>query len=109
MLLEWLGFYTLHYKFDVNYISASIMMFVFISTLGFIVYKKIIFGDSKLKIHQEIFAIYAINIIGICLNILILWLCVEFLSIGAMLGKIISSFLVVFYSFFARKILVYKG
>lgn len=108
-LIEWLCFYMLTFMLGIHYLISSLAVFVAISALGIIVYKKAIFGDSHLSAKHEIIAIYAINILGIALNSLVLWLCVEFVGVNAMVGKIISSFLVAFYSFFMRKKFIYKG
>lgn len=108
-LIEWLCFYVLTFMFGIHYLISSFAVFVAISALGIVVYKKAIFGQSHLDSKREIIAIYAINILGIALNSAILWLCVEFIAINAMAGKIIASFLVAFYSFFMRKKFIYKG
>lgn len=108
-IIEWFCFYMLTFMLEIHYLISSLAVFVAISALGIIVYKKAIFGASHLSARREIIAIYAINIFGIALNSLILWLCVEFVGVNAMIGKIIASFLVVFYSFFMRKKFIYKG
>lgn len=108
-LFEWVGFYALTFICKIHYLISSITMFIIISALGIIVYKKAIFGDSHLNAKREIIAIYIINIFGIALNSIILWICVEFVNANAMVGKIIASFLVAFYSFFMRKKFIYKG
>lgn len=108
-LCEWLCFYALTFMLQIHYLISSVVVFVVISALGIVVYKRAIFGDSHLSARREIIAIYAINILGIALNSTILWLCVEFIALNAMIGKIIASFLVAFYSFFMRKKFIYKG
>ena len=108
-LMEWLCFYGLTFVLKIHYLISSLAVFVAISALGIVVYKKVIFGASHLSAKGEIAAIYAINILGIALNSLILWLCVEFVGVNAMIGKIIASFLVAFYSFFMRKKFIYNG
>mgnify|MGYP002518680702 FL=1 len=107
-LCEWVGFYALVYVAKVHYLLSSVIMFVVISVLGLVVYKRAIFGRSHLSAKGEVSAIYAINIAGLAINSLILWVLVEFIGLESLLGKIIASFLVAFYSFFARKIWVYK-
>lgn len=108
-LIEWASFYALTFMLGIHYLISSVAVFVAISALGIVVYKKAIFGDSHLSVRREIISIYAINIFGIALNSLILWLCVEFIALNAMVGKIIASFLVAFYGFFARKRFVYMA
>lgn len=108
-LCEWIGFYALTFIAQIHYLISSVIMFVAISALGIIVYKRAIFGQSHLSAGREITAIYAINIFGIALNSLILMCCVEFFGTNAMLGKIVASFLVAFYSFAMRKRFIYKN
>lgn len=108
-LLEWVGFYLLNYRFHINYIFASITMFILISALGVIVYRHFIFKQQGILIRNEVILSYAINTLGIVLNSLILWVCVRFFHIEIMLGKVIASFIVAFYGFFARAAIIYKG
>lgn len=107
-LIEWLIFYVLVYIIGLHYIASSFIAFILISALGIFVYKKMIFGDSKFSFKVEVLAIYLINSIGIVLNTLILWILVDKFSAEVMISKIIASFIVAFYGFFARKICVYK-
>ncbi|CUU39400.1 GtrA family protein [Helicobacter typhlonius] len=105
---EWVGFYILHYIYHLHYVLASLIMFVCASACGIVLYRKFVFGASTLHIGAEVVAIYAINLIGIGLNTLILWICVDFCGIEAMIAKILASGIVAFYGFFARKVLIYK-
>lgn len=108
-LCEWIGFYALVYIAKVHYLLSSVIMFVVISALGLVVYKRAIFGASHLSAKAEVSVIYAINIAGLGVNSFILWFLVEIVGLESLLGKIIASFLTAFYSFFARKIWVYKA
>lgn len=107
-LAEWGGFYALTFVCGVHYLLSSVVMFVAISALGLVVYKRAIFKATHLSVGREVMAIYAINIVGIAINSAILWALVEFVGLHSMLGKVIASFLTAFYSFFARKMWVYK-
>ncbi|RDU51265.1 GtrA family protein, partial [Helicobacter sp. MIT 99-10781] len=108
-LCEWGGFYALTYLLGVHYIVSSIVMFVLLSLLGMVVYRKYVFGTSHLHPRNEILATYIINTIGLCLNTALLWILVEFLHIEALGAKIIASFFVAFFGFFARRKFVYGG
>ena len=50
-----------------------------------------------------------INLLGLAINSLILWILVEFIGLESLFAKILTSFVVAFYSFFARKVLIYGG
>lgn len=107
-LIEWAGFYLLTYLCGVHYILSNLLLFVLMIPLGMLVFKKAIFKTTKLKARNELLLSYVINIIGIVLNTLILWILVEFFALESLIAKIIASFLVAFYSFFARKKLIYS-
>ena len=107
-LLELLGFYILYKIFGVNYILASLIMFVLASGIGVWLYRRFVFGETHLHSSLEIGLTYLINTIGIGLNTLILWLCVEFLGFEAIVAKILASLLVAFYGFYARKLVIYR-
>lgn len=108
-VLEWLGFFVLTYYLGVHYLLSSIVMFVVISALGIVVYRKCVFGASQMSARNEVATTYAINTAGICINTIILWILVDFMHMEAMLGKIVASFLVAFFGFFMRKKFVYKN
>ena len=107
-LLELLGFYILYKIFGVHYILASLIMFVLASGIGVWLYRRFVFGETHLHSSLEIGLTYLINTIGIGLNTLILWLCVEFLGFEAIVAKILASLLVAFYGFYARKLVIYR-
>ncbi|MGI0440528.1 GtrA family protein [Helicobacter himalayensis] len=108
-LCEWGGFYVLTYFLGVHYVVSSIVMFVLLSMQGVVVYRKYVFGVSQLCSKNEILATYIINTIGLCLNTALLWILVEFFYMQALGAKIIASFFVAFFGFFARKRFVYKS
>lgn len=107
-LAELLGFFILYKFCGIHYILASLLMFVIASAVGVWLYRHFVFGETHLHSDVEIGLTYLINTIGIGLNTIILWLCVEFLGFEAIAAKILASILVAFYGFYARKILIYK-
>ena len=107
-LLELLGFYILYKIFEVHYILASLIMFVLASGIGVWLYRRFVFGETHLHSSLEVGLTYLINTIGMGLNTLILWLCVEFLGFEAIVAKILASLLVAFYGFYARKLVIYR-
>ncbi|WP_438359873.1 GtrA family protein, partial [Helicobacter bilis] len=107
-LAELAGFYILYKFFGVHYILASLIMFVLASGVGVWLYRRFVFGETHLHRGLEVGLTYLINTIGIGLNTLILWVCVEFLGFEAIVAKILASLLVAFYGFYARKLVIYR-
>ena len=106
-LAEWLGFWVLVYVCGVHYLVANALLFVVFVPLGMLIFKKAVFKHTALKVRTELALSFAINLFGLAINSLILWLLVEFAALESLLAKILTSFLVAFYSFFARKWLIY--
>ena len=106
-LAEWLGFWVLVYLCGVHYLLANALLFVVFVPLGMLIFKKAVFKRTALKVRTELALSFAINLFGLAINSLILWLLVEFAALESLLAKILTSFLVAFYSFFARKRLIY--
>ena len=106
-LAEWLGFWLLVYVCGVHYLVANALLFVLFVPLGMLIFKRAVFKSTRLKMRAELALSFIINLFGLAINSLILWLLVEFAGLESLLAKILTSFLVAFYSFFARKILIY--
>lgn len=101
---EWAFFYSL--SLLVHYLLANIIAFILFSLIGVFVYKGFIFAESRFSLKTQIFITYLINIIGLALSTGILYALVEF-DLSILSSKIISSFLVAFYGYFARKRFIY--
>lgn len=106
-LFEWLGFWVLVYLCGVHYLIANALLFIIFVPLGMVVFKKAVFKRTRLNARAELALSFMINLFGLFINSLILWILVEFVSLESLIAKILTSFLVAFYSFFARKILIY--
>ena len=104
---EWVGFWVLVYVCGVHYLIANTLLFIIFVPLGMVVFKKGVFKHTRLNARAELALSFAINLLGLLVNSLILWLLVEFAGLESLIAKILTSFVVAFYSFFARKILIY--
>ena len=106
-LVEWMGFWVLVYVCGVHYLIANTLLFVAFVPLGMIVFKKGVFKRTKFSPKAEFALSFMINLLGLAINSLILWILVEFIGLESLFAKILTSFVVAFYSFFARKVLIY--
>ena len=106
-LVEWLGFWVLVYVCGVHYLIANTLLFVAFVPLGMVVFQKGVFKHTKFSAKAEFALSFMINLLGLAINSLILWILVEFIGLESLFAKILTSFVVAFYSFFARKVLIY--
>lgn len=101
LLTELAGFHHL--------VSAAIA-FVLGLTCNYLISTAWVFGESKLASRWVEFTAFAfIGIVGLGLNELIIYLCTDICGLHYMLSKIISTALVFFWNFFARRFLLFKS
>lgn len=100
-LTEWVG---LHYM-----LSAAIA-FVLGLACNYVLSTLWVFGESRIRNPwAEFLAFAVIGVVGLGLNELIMYLCQGVLGIHYMLGKIISTVIVFFWNFLARRFLLFKS
>lgn len=68
-----------------------------------------VFSKSTYRRHVEILLFIVIGIVGLGLNILIIWACTRFLGLFYLLSKLIAVAIVFFWSFVARRFLLFHN
>lgn len=98
---EWLG---------VQYLVSAAIAFIIGLTFNYILSNLIVFTTHRLNNRLLEFSIFAIiGVIGLGLNELIMYCACEMIGMHYMIAKLISTALVFFWNFFARKLtLFYK-
>lgn len=98
---EWLG---------VQYLVSAAIAFIIGLTFNYILSNLIVFTTHRLNNRLLEFSIFAIiGVIGLGLNELIMYCACEMIGLHYMIAKLISTALVFFWNFFARKLtLFYK-
>lgn len=98
---EWCG---------IQYLVSAALAFVIGLTVNYILSNLIVFTTHRLENRWLEFAVFAIiGVIGLGLNELIMYCATDMLGLHYMISKLISTALVFFWNFFARKLtLFYK-
>ena len=89
-LVDWLTFYLLT-ESGLWYFSAGLISFVLATLANFILARKFIFGTSHHSLAKEGALIYLVSLGGLMLNMFVLFVCIEWLTLHAMLGKIFAT------------------
>ena len=99
---EWLG---------IQYLVSAALAFIIGLTVNYILSNLIVFTTHRLNNRWLEFNIFAIiGVIGLGLNELIMYCACELIGLHYMVAKLISTALVFFWNFFARKLtLFYKN
>ena len=106
-LAEWLIFYVLD-KCAMHYALATVIAYILSTFVNWLVGRLLVFKERKQSILKEILGIYLAGVVGLLLNLLIMWITVDLLSVPEMIAKILATGLVFFYNFIVRKLCIYK-
>lgn len=107
-LVEWILFYLLNTLFSIHYIAATTIAYIISTFSNWFFGRVLVFEKSEKGPLAEIASIYAASVIGLLLNVLIMWVAVSGFGIAEMLSKVIATGLVFMYNFIIRKLVIYK-
>lgn len=104
---EWIIFFVLD-KVSFHYTLATIIAYILSTFVNWLAGRILVFKQNQQPIFKEILEIYIASIVGLLMNLVIMWVAVDFLDFNEMLSKIVSTAIVFFYNFLVRKLLIYK-
>lgn len=95
--------------FHIHYLLSAAISFIFGLVINYFLSVKWVFNNRVINNRLLEFLFFAlIGLIGLGLNELFLWFFTDFLLIYYLLSKIITTFIVYFWNFFARKIMLFN-
>ena len=104
-LLEWVIFYILTNIIHIHYGISTAIAFLISTIFNYYLSVKYVFDVDKEKSKKRNFIIFVIfSIIGLGLNELILFICIEKINLYNMIGKIIATGIVMIFNFITRKL-----
>lgn len=107
-IVEWAVFYVLNSFLLIHYALSTAIAFILSTFANCFFGRLILFHESKQNIAKELVKIYAVSIIGLLMNIAIMFVAVEKIGIQEILSKIIATGIVFIWNFLIRKLLIYK-
>lgn len=107
-IIEWVIFYMLDSVFDWYYIPATVIAYILSTLFNWLLGRIILFKNSNKNLFVEILTIYGASIIGLVLNLIIMWIAIDFLSLNEILSKIIATGFVFIWNFAIRKLVIYN-
>ena len=106
-LINWLIFY-IATESGLWYILAGLLSFILATLWNFIFAKIFIFKHSKHHIFKESILVYVVSFIGLCIDMGVLFVCVEILAFHTMLSKVIATGIAFIFNFSVRFFGIYK-
>ena len=107
-LVEWVVFYFMTQVWIIHYAFATTLAFVLSTFANWFFGRIILFRASDSGLFQELIRIYLASVIGLILNLIIMFVMVDKLSCDEMLSKITATGLVFFWNYGVRRLFIYK-
>ena len=96
--------------FGMHYLLSATISFILGLITNYLLSVVWVFNNRTLGNRWAEFTVFAIiGVIGLGLNALIMYVCTDKMGIHYMISKIISTVIVFFWNFFARKIVLFKA
>ncbi len=104
---EWILFFVID-KIYLHYMVATVIAYVISTFVNWLMGRVLVFKENRQSVLKELVEIYIASIVGLLLNLAIMWLMVDICSVNEMVSKIAATAIVFFYNFLVRKLLIYK-
>jgi putative flippase GtrA len=94
----------------INYLIAAVLSFIIATLINYYLSIKFVFqSGTRFGKKHEMFWTYIVSLIGLALNMAILYICVSMLFLNAIVSQVIAIGLVFFWNYFARKRFVFRA
>lgn len=109
-IVEWVGFWILNQLLGIQYLVSTTIAFCISTQVNLVLGRKMTFKEAcqnggSLK---EVASIYAASIIGLLLNLALMYVMVSKVYIPAAISKVIATGIVFFWNFLIRKLAIYR-
>lgn len=108
-LVEWIGFWLFNGVLHIQYLIATAIAFIISTFANWVFGRLLVFKDpGGQSLTKELASIYLASSVGLLLNLIIMYILVDFLSIHEMFSKMTATVLVFSYNYLVRKLVIYK-
>lgn len=108
-IVEWVCFYMFSYQAHIHYLMSTVLAFSISTAANWLAGRLLTFrGAEKQHVLQELAKIYAVSVIGLLLNLLLMYLFVQMVGLAKIAGKIFATILVFAWNYFVRKLWIYR-
>ena len=108
-IVEWTFFYLFNNVCNLHYQVATVIAIVISTFSNWMFGRLLTFRNAEKKsLIAEISKIYLVSIVGLLLNMFLMWIFVEKIDLTEMISKIIATCIVFSYNYSIRKFFIYK-
>lgn len=95
--------------FGFPYLTVGALGFIIATLVNYVLSTRFVFkSGARFSIKQEVILIYSVSMVGLILNQLVLYACVDGVGLELMLSKLIATGSVFLWNFFARNYFIFK-
>lgn len=107
-IVEWAGFWLFSEKLSIEYLLATALAFAISTFANWLFGRLLVFRGKQQSLLREILSVYLASIVGLLLNLLIMFLLVQLLGVEKMIAKMAATVLVFTYNYLVRKLIIYR-
>ncbi|MDO5544310.1 MAG: GtrA family protein [Eubacteriales bacterium] len=108
-IVEWAGFWLFSEKMGIAYLLATTFAFAISTFANWLFGRLLVFrGKQAQSLLREILSVYLASVVGLLLNLLIMFLLVQLFGVEKMIAKMAATVLVFAYNYLVRKLIIYK-
>lgn len=107
-IVEWTAFWILANPVHIQYLISTALAFIFSTFANWLFGRLLVFKSSRGPFLREIASVYLASIVGLLMNLLIMFILVQTFAIGKMLSKIAATAIVFIYNYLVRKLIIYR-
>lgn len=108
-IVEWAGFWLFSEKLSIEYLLATALAFAISTFANWLFGRLLVFrGKQQQSLLREILSVYLASIVGLLLNLIIMFLLVQLLGAEKMSAKMATTVLVFMYNYLVRKLIIYR-
>ncbi len=104
---EWVLFFIMD-KCNIHYVIATVIAYLMSTFVNWLAGRLLVFKDGHSSFLKELLGIYVAGIVGLLLNLVIMWLAVDIANVNEMISKVLATAIVFFYNFLVRKLIIYN-
>ena len=107
-IVDWGTYWLFLYSLGLHYSLAVTFSFMLGSLTNFSLNKYLNFKNRYKKLHNQFVLYLLIAIIGLLFTILLMWICIELLSIDEFLARVIATAITLIYNFLGHKFITFN-
>jgi putative flippase GtrA len=107
-IVEWTSFGMLIGAAHVFYLTAVVLSFILATATNYLLSSRLVFVRGRHSPFKEVLLLYLVSAAGLLFNLILMSLLVGLLGMHAMLAKVMSTGLVFFWNYGARKMWVFE-